>query len=105
MKAELEEAVKELGFPHTVIVKPGLLVGERKDSRPPEAVFRYVAKGMKKLGGAALTDWWAQDADVIAKAAVSAELACAKGKREKGLWVVEQGEIVRLGRKEWQGEK
>lgn len=105
MKAELEEEVKKLGFPHTVILKPGLLVGERKDSRPPEAVFRYVAKGMRKLGGAALTDWWAQDADVVAKAAVSAGLACAGGKREKGLWVVEQGEIVRLGKKEWEGEK
>lgn len=50
MKAELEEAVKELGFTHTVIVMPGLLVGERKDNRPPEAVFRYVALGMRKLG-------------------------------------------------------
>ena len=105
MKAELEEEVKKLGFPHTVILKPGLLVGERKDSRPPEAMFRYVAKGMRKLGGAALTDWWAQDADVVAKAAVSAGLACAGGKREKGLWVVEQGEIVRLGKKEWEVEK
>ena len=105
MKAELEEAVKELGFPHTVIMKPGLLVGERKDSRPPEAVFRYLAKGMRKLGGVALTDWWAQDVDVIAKAAVSAGLACAGGKREEGVWFVEQGEIVRLGRKEWEGGK
>lgn len=105
MKAELEEAVKELGFPHTVILKPGLLMGERNDSRPAEAVVRFVAKGMKKIGGAALTDWWAQDADVIAKAAASAGLACAGGKREKGLWVLEQSEIVRLGRKEWEGKK
>lgn len=105
MKAELEEAIKELGFPHTVIMKPGLLVGERKDSRPSEAVARFMAKGLMKLGGGALTDWWAQDADVIAKAAVSAGLACAGGKREEGLWVVEQSEIVRLGRKEWEGEK
>ena len=105
MKAELEEAVKELGFTHTVIMKPGLLVGERKDSRPPEAVFRYVALGMRKLGGLALTDWWAQDVDVIGKAAVSAGLACAGGKREKGVWVVEQSEIIKLGRKEWEGGK
>lgn len=37
MKAELEEAVTELGFPRTVLVKPGVLVGTREQSRPPEA--------------------------------------------------------------------
>ena len=105
MKAELEEVVKELGFPHTVIMKPGLLVGERKDSRPSEAVFRGLAKGMRRLGGGVLTDWWAQDADVIARAAVRAGLKCAEGEREEGVWVVEQGEIVRLGRGEWEGGK
>lgn len=36
MKAELDEAVKALGFEHTVLVKPGLIVGSREDSRPPE---------------------------------------------------------------------
>jgi len=36
MKAELDEAVKALAFEHTVLVKPGLIVGTREDSRPPE---------------------------------------------------------------------
>ena len=100
MKGELDEAVKALGFPYTVIVKPGLLVGSRQDSRPPEAIFRYIAKGMRMVSKEWLTDWWAQDVDVIGRATVSAALQCMEGKRDKGIWVVSQSEIVRLGRKE-----
>jgi uncharacterized protein YbjT (DUF2867 family) len=44
MKAELEIAVKTLDFEHTVIVKPGLIVDERKESRPVEAISRGTAK-------------------------------------------------------------
>ena len=104
MKAELEEAVQALGFPHTVILKPGLLVGAREDSRPAEAAARKVA-GV--LGGLSkgLTDWWAQDVDVIGKAAVAAGLQCVERKREEGLWVVGQKDIVRLGRTEWKRGK
>ncbi|KAL9135881.1 MAG: hypothetical protein Q9175_002906 [Cornicularia normoerica] len=104
MKAELDEAVKELGFPYTVIVKPGLLVGTRKDSRPSEAVFRAIAKGMGAISKGWLTDVWAQNADVIGRAAVAAGMQCLEGKREEGVWVVSQSDIIRLGRTEWKGE-
>ena len=100
MKAELEEAVKALEFPYTVIVKPGLLMGDRTESRPAEAVLRGVARGLGRVS-TALTDWWAQDAEVIGRAAVKAGLDCVEGRREEGIWVVGQGDIVRLGRTEW----
>lgn len=100
MKAELEEAVKGLGFSHTVILKPGLLLGTRQDSRPPEAVVRGIAKGLGLISKA-LTDFWTQDADVVAKAAVAAGIQCTEGKRESGIWIINQNDIVRLGRTEW----
>lgn len=100
----MDEAVKELGFPYTVIVKPGLLVETRKDSRPSEAVFRAVAKGMGAISKGWLTDVWAQNADVIGRAAVAAGMQCLEGKREEGVWVVSQSDIIRLGRTEWNGE-
>lgn len=108
MKAELEEAVKALEFSHTVILRPGLLVGERRDSRPAEAVLRGVARAAGMVGGGLLKDFWAQDADVIGRAAVSAGLRCLEedgggGKMEGRVWVVDQSEIVRLGRTEWKG--
>ena len=101
MKASLEEAVKELNFPYTVIVKPGLLIGSRKDFRPPEAVLRGIAKGLGVISKGWLVDWWAQDADVIGKAAVSAGMQCVEGKRKEGVWEVGPSEILRLGRTDW----
>jgi len=97
MKGELEEAVKGLGFKHTVIVRPGLIVGERSESRPAEAALRSLAKGLRGLTPK-MTDWWAQDAGMIARAAVEAGVRCADGKREEGVWMLEMRDIVELGR-------
>ncbi|KAI4950209.1 hypothetical protein J4E91_004865 [Alternaria rosae] len=97
MKGELEEAVKGLGFKHTVIVRPGLIVGERSDSRPAEAALRTLAKGLRGLTPK-MTDWWAQDAGMIARAAVEAGVTCLEGKREEGIWLLEMKDIVELGR-------
>ena len=100
MKGELEDAVSALGFDHTVIIKPGLIVGNRGESRPTEWVLHKIANGFGAISPA-LKDMWAQDADVIAKAAVNAGLQSLEGKREKGVWMIDQSEIVRLGRQEW----
>lgn len=71
IKAELEAEVKALDFEHTVIIKPGLIVGTRSESRPVEAIFRRTAQFLGSISGGLLKDSWAQDADVIARAAVS----------------------------------
>lgn len=98
LKAELEIAVKELNFEHTVIVKPGLIVGERGESRPIEAVFRTTAKLLGAISGGILKDVWAQDADVIARAAVRAGLRASEARKsELKVWEVEQKEILDLG--------
>jgi uncharacterized protein YbjT (DUF2867 family) len=104
MKGELEDAVKALGFKHTVILRPGLIVGDREDSRPPEFVIRKIAGFAGHFLGNKAKDFWAQDADVIGKAAVHAGLQCLEGKREEGDWLVCQADIVRLGRTEWVGK-
>jgi nucleoside-diphosphate-sugar epimerase len=98
MKGELEEKVKELGFKHTVIVRPGLIMGTRGESRPAEAALRGFAGLLKKVSPA-LTNFWGQDASTIGKAAVAAGVQCLEGKREPGVWEVGQGEIVSLGGK------
>ncbi len=102
MKAELEDAVKELGFEHTVLVKPALIVGTREDSRPAEAVFRSVARGLGAISGGVLKDFWAQDADAIGKAAVIAGLRCLDGQAPAGkVWEVGPKDIIRLGKTDW----
>lgn len=99
MKGELEEAVKALEFDHTVIVRPGLILGDREESRPMEFVARKVA-GFAGMLGTSFRDSWAQDKDVIAKAAVSAGLKSLEGTAPK-LWEVGQADIIKLGRTEW----
>ncbi|CAN9232934.1 unnamed protein product [Alternaria alternata] len=88
MKGELEEAVK---------VRPGLIVGDRSESRPAEAALRGLARGLKGLTPK-MTDWWAQDASTIARAAVNAGVQCIDGKKEDGVWLVEMKDIVALGK-------
>lgn len=102
MKAELEVAVKEVGFEHTVLVQPGLILGTREDSRPPEMVMRKFAGLLGVVSGGWLKDIWAQDAEVIGKAAIAAGLkALEDGKGTPKVWELSQSEIIRLGRTEW----
>ncbi|KAF1953098.1 NAD dependent epimerase/dehydratase family protein-like protein [Byssothecium circinans] len=96
MKGELEDKVKALGFKHCVILRPGLIMGQRQESRPLETVLRRFA-GLAKKVSPALTNFWGQEAEIIARAAVKAGVVCLEGKREVGVWEVAQAEIVSLG--------
>lgn len=100
MKGELEAAVAQLGFEKTVILRPGLLIGPRQDLRPPEYTLQTLAGGMGKISGGMLKNFWAQDADVVGRAAVQAGLKCLDGTAPEGhLWMVTQSDIIRLGKK------
>lgn len=114
MKGELEERITEIGFDKTVFVKPGLIVGSRNDSRPPEYILQVIAKAMGRISGGSLKDFWAQDAEVIGRAAVVAGLLALEGKTltptqsdvvqsgpQDKVWNVTQSDVVRLGRTEW----
>ncbi|KAH6629059.1 NAD dependent epimerase/dehydratase family protein-like protein [Boeremia exigua] len=97
MKGQLEDDVKALGFKHTILVRPGLILGGRTDSRPVEFAFQSVAKLLKGLTPK-LTDSWAQDAATIARAAVNAGVQCVEGKKEEGVWELGQADITALGK-------
>lgn len=90
MKGEIEEDVKALGFERTVILRPGLISGTREESRPLEAAARYVAGFAGKVHSG-LKDGWAQDAEVIGKAAVNAGVKALEGDVPSGsesVWVL-----------------
>ncbi|KAJ8114596.1 hypothetical protein OPT61_g3562 [Boeremia exigua] len=97
MKGQLEDDVKALGFKHTVLVRPGLILGGRQDSRPAEFAVQTVAK-LFRSASPKLTDFWAQDAATIARAAVNAGVQCVEGKKEEGVWELNQADIVALGK-------
>ncbi|KAF1911967.1 hypothetical protein BDU57DRAFT_523237 [Ampelomyces quisqualis] len=98
MKGELEDSIRALGFKHTVFLRPGFIAGERT-SRPSgasEAALRWVAKISGSVSPA-LKNAWAQDGELIAKAAVHAGVQCVQGKRQDGVWELAQADIVKLG--------
>ncbi|KAH9214180.1 hypothetical protein DL95DRAFT_389884 [Leptodontidium sp. 2 PMI_412] len=99
MKGELEDSIKAIDFEHTVIIRPGLLAGARGESRPAEAILRGIANCLGSVANV-LKDPWAQDAEVVSNAAISASLQALEGGKPK-VWEINQSEIVRLGRTEW----
>ena len=80
-----------------------MIVGQRdpSDSRLMELGLRKTATAAGYISGNMLKDFWAQDADVIAKAAVRAGLDCVEGKETEKFRILSQSDIVRLGRTEW----
>ena len=100
MKGEIEEHIKELGFDQTVILRPGLIAGNREESRMVEGVVRKLAAGLGMIS-THLKDPWAQEAEVIGKAAVSAGLKALDGEAPEKVWILSGSDIIRLGRTEW----
>ncbi|KAI7358118.1 Protein fmp52-2 [Hortaea werneckii] len=97
MKRGIEQAIKGLGFENAVILRPGMILGrERPKNKWLEDLF-----GQFKLFGQGFQDRWAQDQSVIGRAAVAAVEQIQKGKAPSEFWVLEQADIVRLGRDDW----
>ncbi|KAJ5164392.1 Conidiation-specific protein 6 [Penicillium coprophilum] len=100
MKGEIEEDIKKLGFEHMVILRPGLIAGTREESRPLEAGARFIANWAGKLYSG-LKDSWAQDAEVIGRAAVNAGLKALEGDVPEGsekVWTLYGSDIIKYGK-------
>jgi uncharacterized protein YbjT (DUF2867 family) len=46
VKGETEQALRSLAIPSTVILRPGLLIGDRRESRPAERIGIIIAQAM-----------------------------------------------------------
>ena len=101
MKGEIEKHIEELEFEHTVILRPGLISGHREEKRVLEGVIRKVADVAGKVSTAWLKDAWAQDAEVIARAAVKTGQMAANGEVKDKVWTLGGKDIIRYGRTEW----
>lgn len=63
VKGELEDALKNLNFRKTVIVRPSVLIGDRPESRPAEKVGQYIGRFLPRT-------WRAVPATNVARALV-----------------------------------
>jgi uncharacterized protein YbjT (DUF2867 family) len=72
VKGEVENAVRVLPFEALVILRPGLLLGDRRESRPAEAIARAVAPWLNPLLLGPLAKFRSIRADRVAAAMVAA---------------------------------
>lgn len=69
VKGEVEDAMEKLGFERLDILRPGLLLGERNQRRPAEALFRVLAPASNLLlQGKRLRSYRAVEVAVLARA-------------------------------------
>ncbi|MBK9017277.1 MAG: oxidoreductase [Saprospiraceae bacterium] len=72
VKGELEVAVRALGFWSLHIFQPSVLLGERNENRFGEQLAGKIGRVFDRLTGGLLTKYRPIEADVVAKAMVSA---------------------------------
>lgn len=101
MKQGVEDTVRDLDFEHTVILRPGLILGEREEAKPLGGLLNPAVHGIGRVFGMWAQDILGQDAEVIARAAVHAAKLVDEGKAPSRYWVIEAADVVRLGRTEW----
>lgn len=98
MKQGVEDTIKSLDFEQAIIVRPGAILGERTNQKKHGSTIMHTI--INVLPGVA-RDRLGQDADIIARAAVNAALLAKEGKAPSKYWVLEQADVVRLGRDEY----
>ncbi len=103
MKQGVEDTVKSLDFEHAIILRPGMILGDREVAHTGGSAINGAIKGLGRLFGQGMQDRFGQDADVIARAAVHAARLASEGKAPGKYWVIEGPDVVRLGRTEWVG--
>ncbi|KAL5598609.1 hypothetical protein BROUX41_003464 [Berkeleyomyces rouxiae] len=100
MKIGVEDAIMGLGFDNAIIVRPGAIMGTREQPHAGQGIITAAIKGLGYLSQG-IADSFGQDSDVIGKAAVAAAKLASEGKAPANPWILEQADIVRLGRTEW----
>ncbi|KAI1826761.1 NAD(P)-binding protein [Xylaria intraflava] len=101
MKIGVEDAIKALDFPQAIVLRPGFLIGQREVAHAGGPLLDSLFAGVRSYLGQGAQDKFAQEAAVVGRAAVKAATLAAEGKAPSKYWVLEQGDIVRLGRDEW----
>ena len=90
-KGELEEALKALKYEAVIILRPSILLGDRKEQRTGEAMGMFVAEKLSFLFAGPLKAYRGTPVDLLAKQMVKLGTGIGKGIR-----VVENIEIFEL---------
>lgn len=88
VKGEVEDAISRLGYEKVIILRPSILLGERAESRPGEAVGQWVANQLPFVFSGPLAKYRGIPAQIVAQAMVN-----AVQKPYKGVDIVENLDI------------
>jgi len=88
VKGKLEKAIADLPYPAFFSFRPSVLLGNRQESRPGEAVMMWVTTTMPFLFSGPLARYRGIPADVVADAMIQAALS-----HKQGVHFVENEEI------------
>jgi uncharacterized protein YbjT (DUF2867 family) len=72
VKGEAEEAVAAVGFPRVVVLRPGVLIGPRRETRRGDAIAQRLMPLLKPLMAGPLRRFRAISADTVAAAMIAA---------------------------------
>lgn len=95
VKGELEEDIKKLPFWAIHIFQPSILLGERNENRWGESIAARLGRGFDYLTGGLLTKYRPVEAEVVAKAMVS-----AAQRLESGITIYPSHHLQRLAEDE-----
>ncbi|OGM51311.1 hypothetical protein ABOM_000421 [Aspergillus bombycis] len=96
MKGQIEEGIKALKFQKTIILQPGIILGARGESRVGEAIAQEVVKVIGLIFPS-IRDMMGQDAQVIARAAVTAGLRALEetnSANTAAIEIIKRGELL-----------
>lgn len=92
VKGEIEKAITSLGFETVTIVRPSLLLGNRKEFRVGEIVAKTIMRLLNIIMVGPLLKYKAIEPKVVAKAMLQLAL-----QGNKGVVVVENNTLLKLG--------
>lgn len=72
VKGELEEGLKALAFSSLHIFRPSILLGDRRESRPAEAIGMWIGHWQHRLFPGLMGTWSAMPDGLLAKAMIAA---------------------------------
>lgn len=79
IKGELEEGLKALAFPSLHIFRPSILLGDRRESRPAEAIGIWIGRWQHRFFPGLIGTWSAMPDDLLAEAMIAAARSGKEG--------------------------
>ncbi|RYP89898.1 hypothetical protein DL770_003991 [Monosporascus sp. CRB-9-2] len=95
MKQGVEDAIRDIGFEQTIIMRPGAILGKREVEHPGGPLLNTAIRSLGRISQG-WQDGLGQDADVIGRAAVHAATLAQQGKAPSKYWVVGQADVQGL---------